>query len=320
MNNPDRKLTQRGLEAQDLVVGTGALVFAVLSLLWPETGTWRIFGARVAQGYIFAGIYIFMFFLAMVIAPRLDQSKPILAFLRRFYPQACFPPFFMYSIILSGHAMGGRSYDQIFADADAALFGFQPAIEFSRGLSHLSWFNELMFGAYFIYFVILVITPWISHFKGDRKEAERQIYTMMALFLPIGVFYVFFRVQGPKYWFPELHEAWYGSFKGGIFVAFFQKVFSTATLSGAAFPSTHLLLMTMSLRSAYRMDKRLFAFYCVVWVLVSLSTVYIYAHYVVDVVAGAVAALVGAPLVERVKPRIDALCARMRRVETVSAR
>jgi len=313
MKNPDLRAAQRGLEAQDLVVALGGIVFAVLSLLWPETGSLRIFGARVAQGYVFAAIYAFIVVLALVIAPRMDQRKPILAFLRRFYPQACFPPFFMYSIILSGQAMGGRSYDQIFADLDAAIFGFQPAIEFSKGLSHLAWFNELMFFAYFIYFVILVITPWISFFKGDRKDAERQIYTMMALFLPIAVFYVFYRVQGPKYWFPELREAWYGSFKGGVFVAFFQKVFDSATLSGAAFPSTHLLLMTLSLRSAYRMDKRLFAFYGVIWVLVSLSTVYIYAHYVVDVFAGAAATLIGAPLVERFKPRLDALCARLYR-------
>ena len=54
--------------------------------------------------------------------------------------------------------------------------------------------------------------------------------------LVIYVFYVAFRVMGPKYYLPDLHSAWYSDFNGGIITHFFQKAFRYTTLSGAAFP------------------------------------------------------------------------------------
>ena len=101
-----------------------------------------------------------------------------------------------------------------------------------------------------------------------------------------------FRSQGPKYWYPELRSNWYDNFKGFLFVNFFQKAFDRVTLSGAAFPSSHVLFTVFCILLANRWDKRLLAFYLPMLALILMATVYIYAHYVTD----GIAALILAPL------------------------
>ncbi|HOX32601.1 MAG TPA: phosphatase PAP2 family protein [Spirochaetales bacterium] len=310
MRQSQQSLEPAGLEAQDLITGAAALLFAAFSLVWPDTGVDRLLGLELAHGHLAALGFLVMAFFSLAVAPRIRPSSPLVAFLRRFYPQAYLLAFFSESILLSSIAFGGLSHDPAMAAADQALFGFQPSIEFSRAFSHLPLVNELMFGAYFSYFVIMITTPWLAWFRGGREEARRMVFAQAALFVAVDLFYVFFRVQGPKYWFPELRSAWYGSFEGGAFVAFFQAVFDKAVLSGAAFPSTHVMLTFVSLRFARRIDKRLFAAYLPLAALIVLSTVYIYAHYAVDAIAGILAALALAPLAERAQGPIEELCAK----------
>ena len=298
------------LEAQDLIVGLGALAYAVFSLIWPGTDTKSLPGGiQTPRGYPTALAFFCMAAFALLVAPRISPGRGFASFARRFYPQAFYPFFFMEGILLSGQALGGYSHDALFAAADQAIFGFQPSIEFSRAFSHIPLVNEIMFGAYFAFYVVLALTPWIAWFKGDEQEARRQIFDFSAIFVLLGMYYVFFRVQGPKYWFPELSDAGYGSIKGGVFVSFFQKAFERTTLSGSAFPSSHVLISVVSLRAAYRMDRRLLFAYLPLVCLIALATVYIYAHYAVDAIAGAILALALAPLVERAMPRLEALCA-----------
>jgi len=300
------------LEAQDLVLGFGALVFAAFSIIWPDTGLAVLFGRRIPRGYAAAVAFLAIAAISLVVAPRIEgrSANPFLLFLRRFYPQAFCSSFFTESILISSKAMGGLSHDDLFAAADRAIFGFQPSIEFSKAFGSLPWFNELMFGSYFFYFVILTATPWIAWLMGRKAEARRQVYVFTTVYLLVDLFYVFFRVQGPKYWFPELHAAWYDGFSGGVFVAFFQRLFATTTLSGAAFPSTHVMLTFLTLGFARRLDKRLFAAYLPLAALIVLSTVYIYAHYAVDALGGAAFALFLPRVAERVRPGLEGLCRR----------
>jgi membrane-associated phospholipid phosphatase len=300
------------LEAQDLVLGVGALLFALFSVIWPDTGMSSLLGRAAPRGYPVAVAFLAIALISLVIAPRIEarSSNPFLLFLRRFYPQAFCAAFFTESILLSSRAMDGFSHDAFFAAADQALFGFQPSVEFSRALGMHSWVNEIMFGAYFVYFALLTVTPWIAWLKGYKGEAARQIYVFTTVFILVDIFYVFFRVQGPKYWFPELNAAWYDHFEGGFFVVFFQRLFANTTLSGAAFPSTHVMLTFLTLSFARRLDRRLFAAYLPISILIILSTVYIYAHYAVDAAGGALFAIILSRIAEVARPSLEGLCRR----------
>jgi membrane-associated phospholipid phosphatase len=239
--------------------------------------------------------------------------RGVASFVRTYYPQPLIAVFFPESILLSAQALGGLSHDDFFMAADQAIFGFQPAREFSRTFGHLPWLNEIMFGVYIAYFAFMVFAIWIPYFKGDRAEGERQIFVVATMMAVVSVWYVFFRVQGPKYWLPDLREAWYDGFTGGFFVGLFQNTLSHATLSGAAFPSTHVILTLTTLALAFRNDRRFFAFYVPVAVLILCSTVYIYAHWAVDILGGIAFVAIFAPLFYHLYPKADSLALRLSR-------
>jgi len=309
------------LKAHDLVLALLSIIFAVFSLAWPQTGSLILGGAAVPRGYPMAALYLCIAALSLLVplaASRLPTRAGVrgrlasaLDFLRTYYPQAFFALFFTDAILLSAQALGGVSHDAFFESADQAIFGFQPAREFSRALGSRAWINEIMFGVYFAYFPFMVTAVWIPYFKGDRAEGERQVFTVCALVAVVCTWYVFFRVEGPKYWLPDLRKAWYDGIEGGFFVALFKRSLATATLSGAAFPSTHVILTLTTLALAFRNDRRYFAVYLPLAALILCSTVYIHAHWASDILGGILVAILLAPSFYRHYGVADRLAARM---------
>jgi membrane-associated phospholipid phosphatase len=302
------------IKAHDLVCFLLSLLFAVFSLAWHSTGEITLGGAVFSRGYPMAGVYLLLAAFALAAGPleaklcskaerRGTKASALLgrlaSFIHTYYPQALFAVFFTESILLSAQAFGGLSHDAFFEASDQAIFGFQPAREFSKAFGTMPWVNELMFGAYFGYFAFMVVAIWLPYLKGDRAEGERQVFVVASFMAILCTWYVFFRVQGPKYWLPDLNDAWYDDIKGGFFVGLFQRSLSKATLSGAAFPSTHVIITLTTLGFSYRNDKRFFAIYLPVAILILCATVYIYAHWATDVLGGALVAALLGPLLYR---------------------
>ncbi len=281
------------LRTMDIPVLASVAFFIAASILVPGTGTIRIGAGPLPRGYVVAAGFAAAgaLILGLAAAERRYGGR-ILSFLRTLYPLLLITPFFLESILLSTQVFGGRSHDAFFRSLDEAIFGFEPYLEFYKSFESFPRFNELMFGSYFSYYVMIATVLWIPWIKGDRRETERSVFVYFLIQFAVAVWYVFFRVQGPKYWVPELHSHWYGSFRGFFFVPFFQRGFETVTLSGAAFPSSHVLFSSLCVLFAWRWDKRFLALYLPMLALVLLATVYIFAHYAVD----GLAALVLAPL------------------------
>lgn len=286
------------LRSWDVVVFAEAAFFAVLSAAFPQSGSVSVLGRILPRGYISFMIAMGIGMLALL-APLVDRNKaaPFFRFLRTFYPQAATAFFFTEAIILSTLVFHGQSHDQVFMNLDQALFGFQPAVVFGPSFYSSVWLNELMFGSYFFYYAMLAITPWIPWFTGKKQEAERFVFAFALFSGFFDVFYVLFRVQGPKYWLPQLRSVWYSQFEGGLFVPFFQHLFDQATLSGAAFPSSHVSEATLFTILAARIDKRLLYLYVPLSALIAMATVYIYAHWAVDVLGGLICGLLLTPIV-----------------------
>lgn len=273
--------------AMDLPPFLTVVLFSLFSFIFPHTGTITLAGLVLSRGYVVGTMYLLALIPVWVLirAERRYGGK-ILNFFRTFYPQILITPFFMESIRLSAQVFGGRSHDAFFASLDQRIFGFQPYIDFHEAFDAFPRFNELMFAAYFSYYLVIVTLLWIPWFLGNREETERAVFIYFGITLVVNVWYIFFRVQGPKYWIPELKLNWYDHFEGYLFVRFFKRMFNRVTLSGAAFPSSHALFTALCVVFGYRWDKRLLSVYLPALALIMLATVYIYAHYAVDILTG----------------------------------
>jgi membrane-associated phospholipid phosphatase len=69
-------------------------------------------------------------------------------------------------------------------------------------------------------------------------------------------------------------------------------MFANMNLAGAAFPSSHVAMSLIALILNWRYNRRLAVGLVPPTLLLMASTVYIYAHYLVDVLAGLLAGLV----------------------------
>jgi membrane-associated phospholipid phosphatase len=304
----------RGLEVHDLFSAALFFVFALFSSLWPDTGWLGPPVHHLARGYVVAVVFILLAALCLVLG-RLDYSARAwpLRFLRQFYPQLYFGLLFHESILLSAPAAGGASHDALFAALDQAIFGFQPAREFSAQLSASPLVTELMFASYFVFFLIFILSPWISWFRGDGAEAGREMAILTGYMLVVFTFYVLFRVEGPKYYLADLKAQSYGQFRGGPFTAFLKGAFDRITLSGAAFPSSHVAGSVMVTIFIAKVEKRLLPLYLLLDLLIFASTVFIYAHWAVDILGGIAAALLLVPLFGALYAPLSAFLARPRR-------
>jgi membrane-associated phospholipid phosphatase len=287
-------------EAHDLWSAALFFAFAIFSLAWPHTGNLKLGAWDCPHGYFVALLLSVSGLLALWLGSRDFSRMPrFVRFLRCFYPQAFFAPLFAESIVLSSQPWGGAPRDAIFAALDKAIFGFYPAREFSAALGQIPWWNELMFGAYFSFYFILVATPWFPWFRGDEAEGERESSILAGFMFVVYVFYVFFRVVGPKHYLPDLAAAGYGDFHGGFFTKIEDSILSIANTTGAAFPSSHVAVSLMMTSFIYKTKRRLLPFYVADCALIAIATVYIRAHWAVDVLGGALASLLLVPILSR---------------------
>lgn len=201
--------------------------------------------------------------------------------------------------------------DHVFAHADFALFGCQPSLEFARNVTSPVW-SELFNMGYFSYYPLIVLTAFAPVFFR-RELIGRTAFVILVSFLLYYLIYLFLPVAGPQYYF---HAVDIGTIEQGNFPilgdyfrnhtelrpstapsGFFMELVESTQASGerptAAFPSSHVGMSTILLFLLFRVKKALFFGALPFYVFLCCATVYIEAHYLIDVFGG----LLSAPLI-----------------------
>jgi membrane-associated phospholipid phosphatase len=213
------------------------------------------------------------------------SSSACLSWLHCFYPQAMLTLYFTQSIRLSRLLHTG-TFDGPVARLEEILFGGRPVLDLFYALPKHPVLNELFFFAYFSFYLFLTLPWWLLYFQGKKREAEESLFTIIAAFGFLYLWYILFPVEGPKLFYPELKALWYDHFSGGLFTLFMKNMFTPSTMAGAALPSSHVaigLLALLLVRTFYRILGRIML---VLYILLVISTVYLYTHYLVDILAG----------------------------------
>jgi membrane-associated phospholipid phosphatase len=207
----------------------------------------------------------------------------VFKFIRLFYPFALLG--FIYSETDALNNVLLPNLDPIVAKYEAAIFGGHPSIWFYQAIPW-KWFIELMNLSYFSYYVLIVgICLWL-YFK-------KSAYTNYAIFIICCTFYLYYiifiliPVVGPQFYFEppfnKIPDAY-----------LFSKIMNLIEVIGerptAAFPSSHVGIVCVLWYLAIKYSKPLLKWYIILGILLILSTVYIKAHYVIDVIAGILSA------------------------------
>jgi membrane-associated phospholipid phosphatase len=170
---------------------------------------------------------------------------------------------------------------------EETVFGSQPSLVFSEILS-LRWLAELFYFSYFsFYILIFLLCLTVVIFRPS--EFNRVLFVLLASFYTFYVIFSFLPSMGPYYWYgiqPEEMPSGY----------FFETAVKWAQDAGdrptGAFPSSHVGITLVILLLSAKHIRPIFWFFLPAGVILMISTVYIKAHYALDVVSGIAAGCV----------------------------
>lgn len=203
------------------------------------------------------------------------------------------------------------NFDFVLANTEQWIFGFQPALVFSNTYSQ-HWFSEIMNMGYLAYYPLIICTCLYFYIKRP-KQFELFFFTLLCSFYMYYFIYIIFPTAGPQYYYSVdgLENVRLGIFQNvGHYFNDNQILFSTQKHSGfflqlvkntqmvgerptAAFPSSHVGITTLiMILVAHNKQYLMFGLLFPIYLALVMATVYIQAHYVIDVIAGFVTAFI----------------------------
>ena len=200
----------------------------------------------------------------------------------------------------------------LFASWEQQIFGCQPALLFYDALPSIFISEPLIIG-YSGYFPLIAVVS-LFYFFCRYQEFERATFIILASFFLYYVVFVLLPVTGPQYYyavvgldniangiFPDIgtHFALHQDKlpipgdPNGFFHQLLEAAHETGERPTAAFPSSHVgITVILSILAWKARNKPLFILTLVFLVLINLATIYLRAHYVIDIIAGWITAIV----------------------------
>lgn len=299
----DSSLEAQGRSFRPLLIEYATLAYTLFTallilLFWQRINNpWQLMEGRA---FVVGGMLLLGFF------DYLRPNKYIL-FLRYLFPLSLlgywYPDTYEFCQLFP-------NLDYVFAAADYSLFGCQPSLTFSQWLPQKVW-SELFHMGYFSYYLLIVMTVLTPLFT-DKKQFSRTAFVVLASFFLYYLIYLFLPVAGPQYYF---HAVGTDVIQSGHFPqlgdyfryhtelapspgpeGFFRELVEATQKSGerptAAFPSSHVGASTVLMLLLWRLRRPMFCLALPFYFFLCCATVYIQAHYLVDVFGGLVTAVI----------------------------
>ena len=175
--------------------------------------------------------------------------------------------------------------DEFLSNLDQTIFNFQPSIEFSKHFNSL-FFSELFYFGYFCYYLLPLVVFGILY-KFLPQKIEEFGFILISSFLLYYFIFIIIPAEGPQFYFtfPDNHIEAQGIFGNAI-----KLIQKNGEASTAAFPSSHVGISWIVIFWLYQNLRKSVKYFLPFVILLMFSTVYIKAHYFVDVVAGFISA------------------------------
>jgi membrane-associated phospholipid phosphatase len=223
-------------------------------------------------------------------------TSGILHFLIHWYPQFCFL-FFFEEVELLVHFIHPAWFDRYPIQFDLYLFGVHPALWLEQYA--VPWLTETMQACYFSYYLMLPGIGGLLYFRRRWPEFELLMTASAVGYTTCYGFFYLFPVEGPYHTLAPFYR---GELVGGFFHSLMAQIERFGRVHGGAFPSTHVVGTFVPWFTAWKHFPKL-AWAMTPFVIgMALATIYGRYHYVADILAGIVVALIAFETARRFRP------------------
>jgi len=237
--------------------------------------------------------------LALVTAAvrREDRLPPVLRFVVNFYPMAFVPLLYesLGPLILAARPV---ARDSMLIAADRALFGTDPTVWLQRFIR--PFLTDLFFVSYLAYYFI-AIALGVVFWMRDRSVARRFIFTLTLAYVLSYAGYFAVPALGPRAALASRHGVPLET--TAVSRAISSTLDELENTKFDVFPSGHTMIAVIVMIVAYQRARNAFWWLLPVAIALMISTVYCRFHYVVDVIAGTILAVIAVPLGDAIYDR-----------------
>lgn len=251
----------------------GYLAFLTLSIL--------LFHSRLSHWGWFLVFHGAVAGLAVFLAATLDTATDGWRGLLRWgYPILLFTFFYEECGYLL-HLFSDRWFDPAIVGFEYRLTGTFPSVWLARHAR--PWLTEIVMAGYFSYYFIIPLGAILLWAARKPEHFKRMVLSVSIGFFISYVGFILFPVEGPRFFFPQLHPP---PVEGPVFYQLVKIVMDAGAIHGGCMPSSHVAVAVLVLMSLFRGARRWF------WLLLPLvaglavGTVYGRFHYASDVAAG----------------------------------
>lgn len=235
------------------------------------------------------------------------QAGPVLDFLRHFYPVLLYTGLYRETGALN-RLFHSDYLDPTVIRWEQALFGSQPSLTFMQSCPWLP-LSEVFYAAYFSYYV-MIVGVGLALFLRQRDQFFHYVSVLSFVFYVCYVIYIFVPVIGPRIFFREVAgyslpadlqqlavtDTFPPAVTKGWLYGLMAVIYHVFEAPGGALPSSHVAVAICTVWFSFRDLPRIRFIHLGTVVLLCVATVYCRYHYLVDVLAGLLAAAVLVPL------------------------
>jgi len=179
-------------------------------------------------------------------------------------------------------AIGSVYHDAAVQQIEVAVFGVQASRRFAASFSNVG-LSELLHAGYLSYYPAIFVPPLLLYVRRERRAYAETVCALTATYLVCWAIFALVPVEGPRYLWGASASA-----PDGIMRRLANEVLAAGSSRGAAFPSSHMAVMTVQTIMAFRWQRSVGWVLAVLALLVGFGAVYGGVHYATDILAGAV--------------------------------
>ncbi|MFQ5824262.1 MAG: phosphatase PAP2 family protein [bacterium] len=240
--------------------------------------------------FLVMGHLIVIGFLIFLIKIVEKNSSKILTAIRDWYPLFLYP-FLFEEVSIIINVIFPFWLEPWLIKWDYTLLGSHPTIWVQKYFR--SWLTEFMAFSYWSYYFLVPIGGIVLYIKKNKTLFYSFVFNLSMSLYICYFSYLFLTARGPHETLAYLHSE---RAVAGFFDHLIRAIQENASISGAAFPSSHVIAVWIVLIFMFRYKKWIGWALTPLILSLSVSVVYMQYHYAVDSIAGIILVCLTYPL------------------------